>query len=86
MNPRSEKILKQIETVEDEDNQNNEYRRQLIIEAAIQAADEIIMECSDGSVEETDYLTSAVAQKFNEKVHSRISGALLRRDYNENKI
>ena len=67
---------------EDYPNQNNEYRRQLIIESAIEVADKIIMEYSDGSVEEIDYLTSAVAHKFNEKVHWRISSKLLQKDLN----
>jgi hypothetical protein len=56
-------------------------RRQKAIEQAVQAADEIILDASDGSCEETAFLTSAVAVKFAEKVHQVNSSALLRREF-----
>jgi len=80
-----EKLKKKLAEVEssraDEDysGQTNEYRLQIIIEAASEAADELIMEGSDGSVEETDFLTSAVAQKMNNRVHQSIVSRLLRK-------
>lgn len=63
--------LAEIGGLEDEDypGQFNELRRNIIVELAASAADEIIMEGSDGTPEETDYLTSAVAQVMNNRVH-----------------
>lgn len=64
--------LAEIESVrEDEDypGQFDELRRNIIVEFAASAADEIIMEGSNGTPEETDYLTSAVAQVMNNRVH-----------------
>lgn len=57
-----------------------EARRNAIVQAAVEAADEFIMEFSEGSCEETDYLTSAVAKGFSDKVHSRLWSALLNSD------
>ncbi len=51
-----------------EDWQEEQYRHQQIIEEAVKAADRIILDGSDGSTEETDYLASEVAKKFSEKV------------------
>lgn len=59
------------------------YRQQKIIEMASEAADRIIMNNSSGSVEETDYLTSAVAMKFVSKAHLAISSRLTRREMME---
>ena len=72
------KIEEAKDIEEDYPGQINEYRRQLIVEAAMEAADEMIMECSDGSVEETDYLTSVVAVKWAEKVRCAVTSKLLR--------
>ena len=74
--------LDEIKSRRDEDDypgQTDEYRVQLIIEAAVEAADDLILEGTDGSVEETDYLTSAVAIKFAEKAHCSLSHRLLMR-------
>lgn len=59
------------------------YRRQKIIEMAAETADRIIMEHSNGSVEETDYLTSSVALKFVSKAHLAISSRLTRLEIRE---
>lgn len=64
---------------EDYPGQIDEMRRHAIVQMAQEAADEIIMEGSDGSVEETDYLTSAVAQVMNNRVHQANVGRLLRK-------
>lgn len=75
--------LAEIESVrENEDylGQFDELRRNIIVEFAASAADEIIMEGSDGTPEETDYLTSAVAQVINNRVHQRNVMALMKRD------
>ena len=45
-----------------------EYIREKAVELAVQTADSIILEASDGSVEDTDYLTVAVALRFVEKM------------------
>jgi hypothetical protein len=77
------KMLKEAESLrlsDDYPGQTDEFRRQRIIEMAMEAADEIIMEGSDGSEEETNFLTSAVAVKMVGKVHFPIQGQLLRRD------
>jgi hypothetical protein len=75
--------LADIESVrEDEDypGQFDELRRNIIVQFAASAADEIIMEGSNGSAEETDYLTSAVAQIMNNRVHQRNVMALMKWD------
>jgi hypothetical protein len=67
---------------EDFPGQFNEIRRDLIINQAVQAADEILTELADGSVEELDYLTGQVAYQFAEKVRTGLSCRLLREDMN----
>ena len=57
-----------------------EYRQQQIIDRAVNTADSVIMDGSNGSVEETDYLTSAVALKFTHKAHLAHSSRLLRKE------
>jgi len=54
---------------EDYPTQRRQYIREKLIEAAIREADLIIMDGADGSVEELNWLTSAVALRFAEKVH-----------------
>lgn len=63
-----------------EEREQREYERQQIIDNAVQAADRIIMDGSDGSVEETNRLTSKVAKRFVEKVDIALSSALMRKD------
>ena len=63
---------------EDYIGQANEIRRNIIIKEAVRVADEIILEYSDGSCEETDYLTSAIAQEFIKKAHIANTGRLLK--------
>ena len=55
-------------------------RRDEIIEEAVEAADRIILDGSDGSVEETDYLTAEVARKFMEKALHAFEREMLRKD------
>jgi hypothetical protein len=54
-------------TDEDYPGQQDEIRRNRLIEEAVKAGDRIILGGCDGSVEETDYLTAAVALKWHEK-------------------
>jgi len=73
--------LAEYEKIDEEDypGQIDEMRRHAIVQMAQEAADELIMEGSDGSVEETDYLTSAVAMVMNNRVHQANVGRLLRK-------
>lgn len=63
-----------------QEREQREYERQEIIRKAVEAADCIILDGSDGSVEETDWLTSEVAKKFVEKVNIAMSTKLVRKD------
>ncbi len=63
-----------------EEREQREYERRQIIGKAVQAADRIIMDGSDGSTEETNWLTSEVAKRFVEKVNIALSGVLWRKD------
>ena len=60
--------------------QERDYRRQKIVENAVEAADRIIIDGSDGTTEETDYLTGEVARKFVEKALHPFSRDLLRKE------
>lgn len=57
-----------------------DYRQRKIVELAVSAADRVIMDNTDGSVEETNWLTSSVAMKFVEKTHCSLSSQLLRKE------
>lgn len=64
------RLLKEIDqTDEDFPGQNREHRRQVIVNHAVEMAQNLIDEGSNGSVEETEYLTSQVMVKFVERVH-----------------
>lgn len=63
-----------------EEREKRERERHEIIDKAVAAADRILMNGSDGSVEETNWLTSQVAKKFVEKVDIACSSALLRKN------
>lgn len=57
-----------------------ERRREQIINAAVSAADKLILDHSSGETEETDYLTVAVAERFMGKVFGRLQSELMRAD------
>ncbi|MDP2917093.1 MAG: hypothetical protein Q8O16_04095 [Dehalococcoidia bacterium] len=63
-----------------EEHEQREYERRKIVEKAVEAADRIILDGSDGTVEETNWLTAEVARKFNEKVNHAFQTALLKKD------
>lgn len=63
-----------------EERNQREYERHQIIQKAVEAADSIILDGSDGSVEETNYLTSEVARKFMEKALQPHFTAMMRKD------
>lgn len=67
----------------DQDRENMErsqHRREMIIREAVRVADRVIMDGSDGSVEETDYLTAGVARIFVEKALDRFRSQMLKKD------
>jgi hypothetical protein len=67
--------------LDDEDKQLfREVRRQEIIDDAVMAADHIILKGSDGSLEETNFLTAKVAHRFMEKALMPYSHAILKKD------
>ncbi len=63
--------------------QEKEYKRNKIIEDAVNAADRIILDGSDGSNEETNFLTAMVAKRFMEKALLPFQTALQRKDIEE---
>ena len=64
-----------------EDNwQAEEHRQQLVIEAAYGAADRIIMDGSDGTVEMTNYLTAQVALKMVGRALQPFGAAILAKE------
>lgn len=59
--------------------ESHEYLLQTAIREAVSAADRIILAVSDGSVEETNWLTAMVAHEFSKKVLIAMNSPLLRR-------
>jgi len=63
-----------------EERQQRDYERHQIIQKAVEAADRIILEGSDGSVEETNYLTSEVARGFMDRALLPLKSSMARKD------
>ena len=63
--------------------EERDYRRNEIIRKAIDAADRIILDGSDGSNEETNYLTAMVAQGFFHKAILPMQSAIQKKDFEE---
>ncbi len=63
-----------------EERQQREYERQEIIRKAVEAADRIILDGSDGSCEETNFLTAKVAEKFMVRAFNPFGIAIMRKD------
>lgn len=57
--------------------ENSEYRRQQVLQAAMDAIYSVLDQGSDGSVEESDFLLSSVALRLLQSVNSRHISALL---------
>jgi len=76
-------VQQAMEMDEDYPGKRKEYVRLKSIEIAVELADRVIIAASDGSVEETDYLTSQVALKFSEKIANALTSKLLRKMMNE---
>mgnify|MGYP001596234040 CR=1 FL=1 len=60
--------------------QRVEMRRDQAVRAALEAADRIVCNASDGSLEETYYLTAQVAQKMIERALYPFTSRMLRTD------
>jgi len=60
--------------------QQREYERQELIRRAVEAADRIIVDGSDGTVEETNFLTASVAEKLMNRALLPFHSDMLRRD------
>jgi len=63
-----------------EEREQRERERNEIIRKAVEAADRIILDGSDGSVEETNYLTAEVARRMLEKSLYPFNTEMLRKD------
>lgn len=63
--------------------QEHEYLREQAVEQAVSAADKIILDASDGSIEETDYMTAEVAKKFVEKLEIAAMNKLNKKELTE---
>lgn len=63
-----------------EDMQNSQHRREMIIREAVRVADRVIMDGSDGSVEETNFLTAGIAEAFMKKALIPFTTQMLKKD------
>lgn len=63
-----------------EEREQRERERREIVRKAVEAADRLILDGSDGSVEETNYLTSEVAGQLMVKALLPFNTAMLRKD------
>ena len=60
--------------------EERDFRRHQTIQRAVEAADRIILDGSDGSTEETNHLTAEVARCFVEKALTPFWAAIMRKD------
>ena len=67
-----------IKTLEERD--RREVQRRQAVKDAVSAADKIILDFSDGSNEETDWLTGEVARAFVEKALNPFTRQLFKSD------
>ena len=65
---------------------SREYERNEIIKEAVRAADQIILDGSDGSEEETNWLTAQVALKFVQRALLPFDTRLLKKDIDEGRL
>lgn len=73
-------LARNEEPEEDYPHQRDEIRRDIVVQAAMDAADAILMEGSNGSEEETDWLTSEVALRWAQKAHCAAQRRLLKKE------
>jgi len=63
-----------------EEQQEREYHRRQVIQKAVEAADRIIWDGSDGSNEETNYLTAEVAREMIDRALHPFDAGILAKD------
>ncbi len=63
-----------------ETQQEKDYRREKAVRDAVEAADTIILDASDGSTEETNWLTARLAEGFLLKALIPFHAAKLKKD------
>jgi|GEM_PF-2251408 len=61
----------------------DDYRRQEVIRKAKEAADRIILDGSNGSIEETNYLTAVFAEEMVKTALCPFHAAILKKDMND---
>ncbi len=66
-----------------EERQQREHERQQIINKAVDAADRIILDGSDGSCEETNFLTAEVAKKFMVRAMNPFGMDMMKKDLSD---
>lgn len=62
------------------------FKREQAVRQAVDAADRIIMEASDGSKQETDYLTAKVAEEWITKVLMTHHAAIQKYDVEQDRL
>ena len=55
------------------------------VERAVRVADEVILDASDGSVEETNYLTAKISEMFATKTCIATMSEVLRKEFMDDK-
>lgn len=68
------------------DEDRKDCRRQRAINKAVEATNRIILDASDGSEEETNYLTARVAQRLVETALHPFSAAILKKDIDDHNL
>jgi len=63
--------------------EQREYERQEIIRKAVEAADRIILDSSNGTCEETNFLTAKVAEKFMIRAFNPFGVGMIKKDLAE---
>ncbi|MFZ2390523.1 MAG: hypothetical protein WAW15_01755 [Minisyncoccales bacterium] len=61
----------------------NDCLREKAVKEAVDAAHRIILDASDGSEEETNYLTAAVAEKLMQSALHPFSAAIMKKDLDD---
>lgn len=76
-----DKIRKSTEQLDEwNEDLRKDYFRQNVVKKAVDIADRIIMEATDGSAEETNYLTGKVAEAFMSKVLMSLQTQMFKKD------
>ena len=60
--------------------QEKDYRREVAVKEAVNTVDNIILASTDGSTEETNWLTGRIAEELTKKAMIPYTAALMRMD------